>query len=340
MEIAEEAYYEKEYDEDISVPAGLQDSSADSAAEVGLKAEPKADPQVSAQLKGSVKYLSADDSNSMASPVIARKMIMSGKYVQPALIRTYEFLNYYSFSYPAPVDDPISIIPEMRPGPEEGAYSLQVAVRGLDRRMEDLPPFNITFLLDVSGSMAGEPIELAKAFILGFVDIMRDGDLLSIVTCNRRASVLLDSQTVNESFRRQLERILGQIRVNDITDLERGILEAYKLAGKNYNYRYLNRVILISDGAANAGAAALDTITRHAEDSDRQGIYLAGIGLGEGFNDRLMDSFTDKGRGAYLFLDSPLEIERILDRHHFAANFDIAVKNVRLKMIMPAGWTM
>ena len=285
-----------------------------------------------------VRYLSADDSNSAASPVIARKMIRAGKYVQPAVIRTYEFLNYYSFPYPAPEQNLIRIIPQMRALDTRGEYSLQVAVRSQDRSLEDLPPFNITFLLDTSGSMAGAPIQLAEELLLGFVEKLRAGDLLSLVTCNRKPQVLLEAHRIGSNTPERLETLLRDLEVNDITDLEQGVLKAYEVANRNYNYRFLNRVILISDGADNVGTAALETISKYSEDSDRQGIYLAGIGLGEGFNDQLMDTFTDRGRGAYLFVDSPREIQRILD--NFVANFDLAVKNVRLKMIMPPGWSI
>jgi len=308
-----------------------------------VEAESMMDTEVRSQAvkpEPTVRFLSADDSNSQASPVIARKMIMQGKHVQPAVIRTYEFLNYYTFSYTPPVDRPLSIIPRMRKLEKDDEYSLQIALRSMDRSLNELPPLNFTLLLDVSGSMAGEAADLALLLIRRLAERMHTGDVLSLVTCNRRAEVLLDSHVVGPGTGKMLADLLDGIIENDITDLEKGVLLAYEVAGKNYNYRYLNRVILISDGADNTGKTAVETITRYAEDSDRQGIYLAGIGLGNGFNDQLMDTFTDKGRGAYLFIDSEAEIERILEERSFIANFDLAVKNVRLKMVMPPGWQM
>ncbi|MQY77037.1 MAG: VWA domain-containing protein [Spirochaeta sp.] len=328
-----------EYKEMAAAPPVENESMADTAAaemqgeipEARLPAD-KPEP--------TVRYLSADDSNSSASPVIARKMIMEGRYVQPAVIRTYEFLNYYTFSYAPPADKPLCIIPRMRKLAKDDEYSLQIALRSMDRSFDELPPFNFTVLLDVSGSMAGEAADRALLLVRRLAERMHTGDILSLVTCNRRAELLLDSHVVGPGTAKMLDVLLGGIIVNDITDLGKGVLLAYEVAGKNYNYRYLNRVILISDGADNTGKAAVATITRYAEDSDRQGIYLAGIGLGSGFNDQLMDAFTDKGRGAYLFIDSEAEIERILEERNFIANFDLAVKNVRLKMVMPPGWQL
>lgn len=291
-----------------------------------------------ASQKPTVRYLSADDSNSAASPVIARKLIREGKYVPPAVVRTYEFLNYYHFDYPAPEEKELRIIPQMRML-EDGQVSLQVALRGKDLEESDRKPFNVTFLVDTSGSMAGPSLNLAKLFLTQFAEKLRQGDVLSIVSFNRTPEILLDSHQVgSDTIRLLRDTVLPQLIPDNVTDIGKGIEAAFSLARKNYSYKFLNRVVVLSDGAANAGEMAEEVIGKYAEDSDRQGIYLAGIGLGEGFNDSLMNALTDKGRGAFLFIDTKEEISRILSEPDFIANFDLALKNIRLKMILPPGW--
>jgi Ca-activated chloride channel family protein len=345
-------------------------TGAPAAAEIAPEAAPEQAPagQRGATQGGITRYLSADDSNSAASPVIARRLIEQGRYVQPAVVRTYEFLNYYSFEYPAPAEAPVAVYAQMRrlgeedlegvgleaatggqarpqgaggDGPPPGlrAYSLQVAVRGPERTLAELPPLNLTFLVDSSGSMVGPPLELARELVLGIAGRLRPDDRLSVAACNRGAWVLVEGLRAGDpAAQEQLGKALAGLRADDVTDLQQGVLQAYDLAGAGYDYRCLNRVVVISDGAANAGELAVDTIARNARDSDRQGIYLAGIGVGEGFNDALMNAFTDKGRGAYLFLDGEGEITRLLEERAFVAAFDLAVKDVRLKMVMPPGW--
>ena len=332
-------------EESISAPATSMAPSAvaeDAVAGAAAKKETAAEQaaEVATVPGPTVRYLSADDSNSSASPVIARKIIRRQRYVHPALVRTYEFLNYYSFDYTPPVDQPIAVVPQLRALDGEGDFSLQVAVRSQDRTLPELPPFNITFLLDTSGSMAGAPLELSRALILGIAGRLRPGAQISLVTCNRQTEVIFSAQPVDRLPQGKLVEILEGIRADDVTDLEAGIVKAYEIASRNYDYRYLNRVVLISDGGANAGQLAVSTIAEHAEDSDKQGIYLAGIGVGEGFNDQLMNAVTDKGRGAYLFVDGEAEVQRILEEDVFISAFDLAVKDVRLKMVMPAGWEM
>lgn len=286
-------------------------------------------------------YLSADDSNSAASPVIARQLIRSGKYVHPDLVRTYEFLNYYTFSYKAAEKGRVRIVPQMRKKRgEENVYSLQIAVRGEDRDFSEAMPFQFTLLLDVSGSMAGKSYELATNFIISLGNRLKPRDSISLIVFNRDAETLGENLISGLNPGNRLTELLAATKPTDVTHLESGILLAYTLAEEFYSGSKLNRVLVISDGGANAGETSEKIIGKYAEDSDKQGIYLAGIGMGEGFNDSMMDTLTDKGRGAYLFIDSPEEIDRILSKDAFLSNFDLAVKDVRLKMRMPPGWEM
>jgi Ca-activated chloride channel homolog len=285
-------------------------------------------------------YLSADDSNSQASPIVVRNRIRQGRMVDPSLVRTYEFLNYYTFLYAPAKKDRVVIYPEMRPGSKAGEYSMQIAVRSEDRARREVLPLNFTLLIDISGSMAGRPMELIKDFVSQFLGVMKKGDRLSVVVCNRQSQIIVNSFIYDKTKLSTLEEtIKAALKPNDVTDLHSGIKRAYKLAEQNYGQEFLNRVVLLSDGATNAGDLAIQSISKYSKDSEGRGIYLVGVGFGEGFNDSLMDAVTDAGKGAYFFVTSKLDIEKALVRD-FAANFDIAVKDVRLKMIMPASWSM
>ena len=335
----------KKADGELSLGASsesIEEEFAEDIAVVSVAEEPAAEQERSEPepVEPTTLYLSADDSNSAASPVIVRQLIRGHRYVPTEIVRTYEFLNYYTFSYDAAEDSDVEIYPHLTEK-EDGAYYLQTALRSQDSSYAALSPFRFTFLVDTSGSMAGRPLELAKETLLQIVGMLRAGDVVSVVVFNRTTAILLEKHAIfagsKELFRSQ---VLPQISANDITDIQSGILRAYEVASSMYDYRALNRVILLSDGGANAGELSSTVIARYAEDSDKQGIYLAGIGFGEGFNDSLMDAVTDGGRGAYLFVDGEKEIQRITDELSFPANFDLSIKDVRLKMVMPANWTM
>lgn len=282
-------------------------------------------------------FLSTDDSNSTASPAIVRSIINSGRYVPPGVVRTYEFYNYYSFGYAPPAGDRPAIYANLAPNPA-GGYSVQAVLRSPDRSLAELPPMHVVFLLDTSGSMAGAPFEIAKQFIYRFVDFLRAGDTIAVVGTSRYSRVIVDQYQVNRGTVDYVRERLEAITPNDITNLDPGIGEAYRIADEFGRYDGITRVVLISDGGANAGDFTGATISRYAADAESQGIYLTGVGVGQGFNDDLMNDLTDGGRGAYLFLDSPEEIDFVLDR--FVSYFDLAFKDVRLGMQMPVGWSV
>ncbi len=94
--------------------------------------------------------------------------------------------------------------------------------------------------------------------------------------------------------------------------------------------------MLISDGGANAGVTDLDLIASEASDSDGEGTYLLGVGVGSPgvYKHELMDAVTDAGKGAYVFIDSEEEAEHMLDQR-FLANTMVVARNVRTKLRVP-----
>ncbi|OGR12493.1 MAG: hypothetical protein A2341_19840 [Deltaproteobacteria bacterium RIFOXYB12_FULL_58_9] len=336
-EVAESVMAEADADGELSQGAA-NDTETRKKPEQPSPPVEKSQPEEDFPTEPTTKYLSADDSNSMASPTIVRKLITSRRYVHPDYIRTYEFLNYYTFNYPSPTTAEIAVLPEMRAGDRPGTYNMQVAVRSADRERAQMLPLNLVVLLDVSGSMAGEPFSLATTFITELAKKLRPGEVISLVTVSREASTVLDGHVVTGDTPEQLEKLLKAITPTDITNFEAGLAMAYNVVEKNYQAKHANRVVVVSDGGANTGKLTKETIAKHAEDSNRQGIYLVGVAVGEGFDDMLMDAVTDKGRGAYIFLDRREEILRIMAEENFVSTFDLSIKDVRLKLVLPPGW--
>ncbi len=284
-------------------------------------------------------YLSADDSNSQASPVIVRRMIYDGRWVQPQIVRTYEFLNYYDFSYPDAKKGDIGIFPEMKKL-EEGKYSLQVGLRGWEMDLSERQPVHFIILLDRSGSMAGESSELSVAFLRKLAGMLSPDDRMSLVTVSREAGTIFEYSMAADALKKIDALLEIKSGVGDITNLEKGITRAYGIADRNKNKIDSSRVLILSDGGANAGDYSKEIIAKYAEDGDKKGIYLAGVGFGQGMNDSLMNAFTDKGRGAYIFIDSENEIEKMLNGERFLQLFELQIKDIRLKMQMPENWEM
>ena len=163
-----------------------------------------------------------------------------------------------------------------------------------------------------------------------------------MVTWNTSQSVLHDGHMVTGANDPAILAVADQLFAAGGTDLSAGLfVKGYQLAQANYGQDRLNRVVLISDGGANAGVTDQNLIAMNSADADQEGIYLAGVGVGPApsYNDSLMDTVTDKGRGAYVYLDGPDEATRMfVDR--FAETFDIAARSVQMQLTMPWYFTM
>jgi Ca-activated chloride channel family protein len=281
-----------------------------------------------------VLYLSADDSNSMASPIIARKYIEAGALVPASVVRTYEFTNYYDISYEPAEPDHVNVQLHMMPDDEEGYYNMQIGAQAQQVTTETRRPLNITFAMDTSGSMGGTPIALEREVCRQVASSLKAGDVVSIVEWDVHDAVILDSRRVSGPDDALLLDACNNLRAGGGTNLHGGLTAAYALAEDNYSDNYLNRVVLVSDGQANAGITDIDVIAGAAEDVEREGIYLVGVGTGNGYDDRLMDDVTDAGKGAYVYIDSAEEARKIF-HDRFLQTMDIAVMNVQVELTLP-----
>ncbi|WP_437877156.1 vWA domain-containing protein [Sorangium sp. So ce513] len=316
-------------------------AATDGAAGRAGRAGPRLTPQASGASCAGVDlatpltlYLSSDDSNSMASPVIVRRQIEQGAaQVDPYVIRTHEFLNYYRYSF-APADEgQLSIVSQLGSCVLTGDLALQIAVQSSPAPAQR-KPMTVTFVLDTSGSMSGEPIELERAAIRAIASTLVEGDVVNAVTWNTAQNAVLEGHVVSGPDDPVLLDLASSIDASGGTDLHSGLVAGYALANAHRAEGGINRVVLISDGQANAGVIEEEIIGENAEDADGEGIYLVGVGVGDGVNDTLMDVVTDAGRGAYVYLDSADEARRVfVDR--FDESMLVAARDVRIELTLP-----
>lgn len=284
-----------------------------------------------------IVYMSADDSNSMASPGHVRELINIGFEPSPSKIRTYEFLNYYRIAYDAPAYNELSIIPEMERTEEATIADFQIGLRSYDVLPANRRPVNFTFLVDTSGSMKGPGLTRAKAAVEAISSRFVQGDIINFLTTSTTVANL-DGHEATGPMDSMLADVLAGLTAGGNSDLNASLAQAYKIA-KKYKDRDINmmsRVILISDGGANVGITDTDLISEHSADADKEGIYLVGVGIGPAlsYNDSLMNKVTDAGRGAYVYLDSVDEAQKLLaDR--FDETMDIAARGVQIELSLP-----
>lgn len=287
-------------------------------------------------------FLSPDDSNSMSSPVQARASVLGsfGSLTYVAL-RTWEFLNYYTFAYPAAEPGSVVVTPSLlvEEGAAPGDYVLQIGVSSEHIDEAERAPLNLTFVLDTSGSMSGQPIDLSREVCRTIASQLREGDVVSMVTWNTENAVVLSGHAVSGPDDPDLVAAIDGMEAGGGTDLHAGLVAGYELASAAHEPGVLSRVILISDGGANTGVTDIDVIAGNAGANDEDGIYMVGVGVGDPntYNDALMDDVTDAGKGASVFVAEPADAVRVFD-DAFLSTLAVAARDVQVQLDLPPGF--
>jgi Ca-activated chloride channel family protein len=178
--------------------------------------------------------------------------------------------------------------------------------------IENLPPSNLVFLIDVSGSMAdANKLPLLKSAFRLLVDQLRPQDQVTIVVYAGAAGLVLPP-TAGDQKGRILE-VLDRLEAGGSTAGAQGIQLAYRAAQESFIPDGNNRVILATDGDFNVGVSSDAELIRLIEEKRDQGIFLTVLGFGMGnYKDAKMEKLADHGNGHYAYIDNLLEGKKVL----------------------------
>ena len=248
-------------------------------------------------------------------------------------VRLEEFVNYFKYRYPQPNgDDPIAIACEMGVCPWAPTHKLlRVGVQAREVPVEKLPPCNLTFLVDVSGSMGWNGgFEMAKAGLKMLVDKLRPEDRVAIVTYANGTRVLLGSTPGAEKER--IRAAIDGLVSGGGTAGGAGIQLAYEEAKKGFDRKANNRVILVTDGDFNVGISTPKALEDFIAEKRESGIFLTVLGVGHGnYQDANMKKLSTAGNGNYAYLDSVLEAKKVMMNEFGGTLFTVA-KDVKLQL--------
>ncbi len=270
-----------------------------------------------------------------ASYAIARSWITGGELPPADAVRVEEFVNAFSYGDAPPAGGgAFRTSTEVAGCPWAPAHRLvRVAIKGAVVDERDLPPSNLVFLVDVSGSMhAADKLELVKASLLLLVDRLRAEDTVGLVVYAGAAGVVLEptSGARKPAIREAIERLAA----GGTTAGAAGIRAAYALAEKHLRPRGINRVILATDGDFNVGVSSDAELVRLIEAEREKGVFLTVLGFGTGnYQDAKMEQLADHGNGNYAYVDTLDEARRVLVAEAAGTLFTIA-KDVKIQVEM------
>ncbi|MCL2145191.1 MAG: VWA domain-containing protein [Endomicrobia bacterium] len=264
---------------------------------------------------------------------IVRHSIMSGRKPNPDSVRIEEFLNYFDYSYPQPEgSDPVSINFEYTDSPwNKDLKLIKIGIKAKDIEKNNLPPSNLVFLIDVSGSMEQENrLPLVKKSLKMLVDELRPEDRVSIVTYANGVNELLSGAKGSEKER--IVNIIENLHAGGGTSGSQGLALAYETAKKNYILKGNNRIILATDGDFNIGPRSESELENQITEARESGVFLSVLGYGMGnYKDSKMQIIANKGNGNYAYINDLFEAQKILVKEFGAALFTVA-KDVKLQV--------
>lgn len=267
-----------------------------------------------------------------ASYTVARRKILSGALPPSESVRVEEFVNYFRYSYPQPVDGALGVTMEAAPSPfSPGKHLLRVGVQGKRLTMSERKPAHLTFLVDVSGSMqSADKLPLAQRALRLLVDSLHDGDTVALVTYAGAVRLVLPHTGMEKKA--QIHDAIASLTAGGSTAMASGIELAYQQATKVLDGQSLSRVVILSDGDANVGptgpAAILELIAGHV----KEGVTVTTVGFGMGnYKDDVMEQFANKGNGNHSYVDSLFEAKRIFQTE-LGGTLEVIAQDVKLQV--------
>jgi len=262
-----------------------------------------------------------------------RRFINMGQLPPADAVRIEEMINYFKYNYPEPIGEhPFSVSAELAACPWNTRHQLlHIGLRGKSIDKSTLPPSNLVFLIDVSGSMNNpNKLPLLKSAFSLLVNELRSQDRVAIVVYAGAAGLVLESTPGNR--KESILAAIDNLEAGGSTAGGAGLKLAYTVAGKNFIKGGNNRIILATDGDFNVGESSNGGMERLVEEKRELGIFITVLGFGMGnVKDDKMELIADKGNGNYSYIDNLQEARKVLVREFGGTLFTIA-KDVKFQI--------
>jgi len=262
-----------------------------------------------------------------------RRFLQSGTMPPKGAVRIEEMINYFDYDYASPQnDDPMAIFTEIAACPWNERHRLvHIGLKGKEVATDNLPPANLVFLVDVSGSMEeANKLPLVQASMKLLADQLREKDKVSIVVYAGAAGLVLPPTSGQNKT--AIKEAIDNLHAGGSTAGAEGISLAYKLAKENFMKTGNNRIILATDGDFNVGISSDDELVTMIEAERKTGVFLTVLGFGMGnYKDNKMQQLADKGNGNHAYIDNLNEAKKVLVKEFGSTLFTIA-NDVKLQV--------
>lgn len=262
-----------------------------------------------------------------------RRFVNNGQLPPTDAVRIEEMINYFQYDLKGPSGgEPVAIHTEMATAPWNPKHHLlRIGLKAKSIPTDKLPPSNLVFLIDVSGSMMGaNRLQLAQASMKMLVDQLRSNDRVAIVTYAGSAGVALESTPGSQKTK--IKDAIDALSAGGSTAGGAGLQLAYRTARQHFIKGGNNRIILASDGDFNVGASSDGDMEQLITKERQSGVSLSVLGFGMGnLKDGKMELLANKGHGNYAYIDNITEARRAMVTEFGGTLFTVA-KDVKVQV--------
>lgn len=262
-----------------------------------------------------------------------RRLINNGQDINSGAVKIEEMINYFDYSYEQPKGKhPFSVHTDITSTPWNNTTKLiRIGLQGKEYARNQLPPSNLTFLIDVSGSMGDQnKLPLLKNAFKLLVNQLRAQDKVAIVVYAGAAGMVLEPTSgINK---KKILEALDNLQAGGSTAGGQGIELAYKIAVQNFVKQGNNRVILATDGDFNVGASSDLDMEELIVKKRKSGVFLSVLGFGMGnYKDSKLEILADKGNGNHAYIDTMQEAQKVFGKE-FGGTLHTIAKDVKIQV--------
>ncbi|WP_058357321.1 vWA domain-containing protein [Vitreoscilla massiliensis] len=265
--------------------------------------------------KEPISTFSADvDTGSYAN---VRRFLNQGRLPPVNAVRVEELINYFPLDakLQAQKPHPFAVATEVVDSPWlQDAKLLRIVMEAQEQKKAQMPPANLVFLVDVSGSMSSpDKLDLVKQTLRLLTAQLRPEDKVSIVTYASGTEVVL--QAASGRDKPSILAAIDKLKAGGSTAGADAMEKAYKIAKEHQLKDGINRILMATDGDFNVGTVDFATLKGRVAEQRKNGISLTTLGFGTGnYNEQLMEQLADAGDGNYSYIDSEKEAKKVLQQ--------------------------
>ncbi len=246
-------------------------------------------------------------------------------------LRIEEMINYFDYDYPLPEKETFNVITEIsKLSFETNKYVLHIGIKGKEEKIDKIPPANLIFLIDTSGSMSEDKkLPLVKKSLIELIKNLRNIDKITIITFNDEAFVLL--KEIKGDKKDFIINKINELDTRGSSDGGTGLKTAYKIGEETFIKGGINRIIICSDGEFNSGTINPENLKKMISDYKNKEIALTTLAFSENyFNDDLLKKISS-GSGNYFYINDFNEAIKVLSTQ-LTSTLNIIAKDVKVQV--------